>query len=672
MTTIPASELVNVSPSVQGAGGSAVDVIGLVLTTSTRPPIGSVLSFPNGAAVSNYFGASSKEAQIANGGAGLGSGYFGGFVNSNKLPSNILFAQYNTANVAAYLRGGNISAISLATLQSYSGTLNVTIDGVLKTSSVNLSAATSFTNAAEIIANDLGIFGVAAGTVTGSIGGTATTSTTSGTTLTLGALASGEFQVGDTLTATDGTHTLSTQTIVAQLSGAPGGGAGATFQMSAAGTGGDLTSCTVTAKGKTLTVSALGTAPTITAGDTIAGSGVTAGTYVVGQITPLISGEVTGGAGRYTINATQAGVVASETLTLDTPAVQFDSVSGAFVIYSGTTGSSSTITFGSGAMASSLLLTSATGAVLSQGAVAAVPATFMNALIVVNQNWVTFGTAFDPDNGSGNTVKQAFAAWKNTQNNRFAYICWDTDITPTTTLPATGSLGYILANNNDSGTALIYEPTDLNLMPFIMGAAASIDFTQRNGRISFAYKMQAGLVASVSDPTIAANLGGNPQASDRGNGYNFYGAYGNANQNFVWFQRGFVTGPYLWLDSYIGQVWFNSLCQSALLNLQKNSLSIPYSVAGNTLMDSALADPIQAGLNFGLFGPGVLSNAQIAAVNAAAGTNIATSLQTQGYYLQILPASPTSRAARTTPPAKLWYIDVGSVQAINLASVALL
>ena len=55
MGTIPASELVNVSPSVQGAGGSAVDVIGLVLTTSTRPPIGSVLSFPSAAAVARLF-----------------------------------------------------------------------------------------------------------------------------------------------------------------------------------------------------------------------------------------------------------------------------------------------------------------------------------------------------------------------------------------------------------------------------------------------------------------------------------------------------------------------------------------------------------------------------------------------------------------------------------------
>lgn len=585
MGTIPASELVNVSPSVQGAGGSAVDVIGLVLTNTTRAPIGSVLSFPSAAAVASYFGAASEEAEIAGGGTNIGTGYFGGFRNSSKKPSNILFAQYNSGAVAAFLRGGSVAGLTLTQLQAISGTLSIAIDGVAKTGSPNLAAATSFTNAATIIADTLDIEGAQTAAFTASI----TTTTMTVTAVGSGALAVGQF---------------------------------------------------------------------------VDGAGVDPTTY----ITALGSG--TGGTGTYTVSVSQS--VGSEAMTSNLPGVTYDSTSGGFLVTSSTTGASSTLAYATGTIADDLKLQAAQGAVLSQGAIAAVPATFMNALITVNQNWVTFMTSFDPDAGSGNAVKQAFAAWKNTQNNRFAYICGDTDTTPTVTLPATGSLGYILANNSDSGTCLIYDAADANLPAFICGAAASIDFTQKNGRISFAYKMQDGLVASVSDPTVAANLGGNPQASDRGNGYNFYGAYANANQNFVWFQRGFVTGPYSWLDSYISQIWFNSACQSALLNLQANALSIPYDVGGNTLMESALADPIQAALTFGLFGAATLSNAQIAEVNAAAGSDVATSLQTQGYYLQILPASPTVRAARTTPPAKLWYIDLGSVQAINLASIALL
>ncbi|MCC8963774.1 DUF3383 domain-containing protein [Bradyrhizobium sp. Pear76] len=584
MGTIDASQLVSVTPSVLAAGGSAVDIIGLVLTSNTRAPLGQVLSFPSAAAVQSYFGPTSKEAQIAGGGAGLGSGYFGGFTGSNKLPANILFAQYNTAAVGAYLRGGSVSALSIAQLQAINGTLSVTINGVAKAGTVNLAAATSFTNAATIIADMLDIESASACSFTGSI----TTNQLTVTAVTTGTLAVGQF---------------------------------------------------------------------------VDGPGVTAGTYITAF------GTGSGGNGTYTVS--QAQTLASEALTSNLPGVTFDSISGAFVVSSPTTGAASTLAYATGTAASALGLTQANGAVLSQGAVAAVPAAFMNALIAQNNNWVTFMTAFDPDGGAGNTQKQAFAAWKNGKNNRYAYVCWDADITPTQSVPATASLGYILANNNDSGTFLQYEPTDLNQAAFICGAAASIDFSQTNGRISFAYKSQAGLVAGVTDPTVATNLGGNPQATDRGNGYNFYGAYANANQNFVWEQRGFVTGPFQWFDSYINQIWFNSFAQSALLNLLNAVKSVPYDAAGRALMEAALATPINAALNYGMFGPGTLTSAEAAAVNAQAGAIIAPALQTSGYYLQILTASPTARIGRTTPPATFWYLDVGAVQSINLASVAL-
>lgn len=652
MTTIPASTLVDTEPSVLSAGGSAININGLVLTKSTRVPIGSVLSFPSGDAVGNYFGLSSPQAATA-------AVYFAGFDGSSVKPGAQLWAQYPFTAVAAYVRGGNISAVPLATLQGYSGTLSVTIDGVLKTSAVNLAAATSFSNAAEIIANDLAIEGVQAGSVTGSIGGTLTCTST-GTTLNVTAVVTGSLQAGDAVSGTDSTNSLPGGcTIVSQLTGTPGGVG--TYKLSGAASPGNLTSCTVTAVSTTLNVTAVGSGA-LGVADVLSGAGVTSGTYV----TSIISGS--GGIGLYGISAGQR--VASEAITAFTPAVQYDSVSGAFIILSGTVGPGSTITFGSGAMASLLLLTQVTGAVLSQGAAAATPAAFMNALIGVNKNWVTFMTDFDPDAGSGNTQKQAFAAWKNTQNNRFGYVCWDTDITPTQNVPAVTSLGFILANNNDSGTCLIYESSDLKLAAFICGAAASIDFAEKNGRITFAYKQQAGLSASVTDETTAFNLGGNPQASDRGNGYNYYGAFAEADSSFVWFQRGFTTGDFAWFDSYINQIWLNSAFRAALLNYLGNAKSSPYDDAGNTLIEQTLADPIAAGLNFGAFAPGPISAGQAAQVNAQAGANIANTLQTQGWYLQILPASSTVRAARTSPPCKFWYLDRGSVQAITLGSIA--
>ena len=63
--TIPASQIVQVNPGVISAGGNSLALNGLVLTSNTRVPIGSVPSFSNAAAVSAYFGPAAAEAAFA-------------------------------------------------------------------------------------------------------------------------------------------------------------------------------------------------------------------------------------------------------------------------------------------------------------------------------------------------------------------------------------------------------------------------------------------------------------------------------------------------------------------------------------------------------------------------------------------------------------------------------
>lgn len=662
--TIPISNLIAVQPSVIAAGGAALFASGLLLTTGTRVPINgtnqpTVASFPSGQAVSNYFGATSAEAKAANGGAGLGTGYFGGFTGSNKLPASMLVAQYNAGAVAAYIRGG--PGLTLAQVQAINATLTIVVDGLSRSGNVNLTSAASFSAAAALIATALnasppqgaqGTASIAAGSIsfTASIAGQIMTVTATASTIVVGG-------------AISGTGVAASSVITGQLSGAAGGVG--TYSVTAQPT--PVASTTITETYGTMTVTAM------TSGAWAVGQTVTGGTTSAGTIVTAL-GTGTGQTGTYIVNNTQT--VTSGTLSgVGTAvAVTYDSVSTGFVITSGIVGPSSSVAFATGAAATSLLLTAATAATLSQGAGGATPAAFMEALLVQNSNWVTFWTAFDPDSGVGNSVKQAFAAWKNQSphNDRFLYACWDTDPTVTTTLPSSTCLGQVLAANNDNGTALVWEATDLNLAAFIAGAVASIDFTQPRGRTALAFKSQPGLVASISDPTSAANAGGNPQvANSFGNGYSFYGAYGSATSTFVQFQRGFVTGLFLWIDSYVNQVVMNYSFQNALMTFLTGIKSVPYSTAGNALIEAALGPTIQQFLSFGAFGPATLSASEIAEVNNAAGANIATTLQAQGYYLQILPASPTQRANRTSPPMTFWYIDQGSVQALNLASIEL-
>lgn len=574
MSTIPASALVNVLPGVISAGGSGLNLIGLCLTNSTRVPIGSVQSFASQAAVAAFFGATAQEATLA-------ATYFTGQNNASQVPAALLFAQYPSVAVSAYLRGGNISSLTLAQLQALNGSLGLTIDGALKTASISLAAATSFSNAAAIIANGLLIQGPQAATFTGSIGGSAGPTNV----LTITALSSGTVGVGDVLTN---------------------------------------------------------------------GTGVPAGTYITTQL----SGSI-GGTGTYQISTSVT--VLSTAITAFAPAVQFDSVSGAFILSSATTGSGSTITFGSGAFATSLLLTQVTGAILSQGTGAAAPVAFMNALVQVTQNWATFFTAFNPD-ASGNANKLLFAQWTSQQNNRYAYLVWDNDASPTVTVPATASLGQLILAASYSGTSLWYDPTNEGLVAAVSGSVAQLNFNQTNGRATIAFDTYAGLVATVTNQQVASNL--------IANGYNFYGAYATANANFVVAYPGSISGPFLWLDSYVNQIWLNSQLQLALLQLLTAINSIPYNAAGNSLIEAALASPIQAALNFGAIRAGVvLSSSQIIQINTAAGASVAGTVSNQGWYLQVLAAAPAVRAARTSPPINLWYADGQSVQQITMNSL---
>lgn len=144
--TIPANRIVSINPAVLSEAGNALAMNGLFLTENTQMPTATVLSFANVAAVSSFFGAASAEAAEA-------AIYFAGFNNSQLKPGAMLFSAFNSAARAAFLQGGSLAGMTLTQLQGLTGTLIVTCDGTVETSSaINLSAASSFSNAATLIA----------------------------------------------------------------------------------------------------------------------------------------------------------------------------------------------------------------------------------------------------------------------------------------------------------------------------------------------------------------------------------------------------------------------------------------------------------------------------------------------------------------------------------------
>lgn len=143
--TIDAALFANVIPGVVNGGGNPLALNALFFTQNAAMPTGTVFNFGSIPAVVGFFGPGSPEAAAA-------AIYFAGFTNSTTKPSGMLFAAFNLAARDAFLQGGSLAGVPLTTVQALTGTLTVTMDGTPETSSnINLSAATSFSNAASLI-----------------------------------------------------------------------------------------------------------------------------------------------------------------------------------------------------------------------------------------------------------------------------------------------------------------------------------------------------------------------------------------------------------------------------------------------------------------------------------------------------------------------------------------
>ncbi len=394
--------------------------------------------------------------------------------------------------------------------------------------------------------------------------------------------------------------------------------------------------------------------------------------------TPLTSGTITlTGVASQTLMA-----AAIETAFTSPPfSVAWDAVQSAFIFTTTATGATETITYATGTIAAGLYLTQATGATLSQGAAADTPASAMDNVVAVNQNWATMSYITEPVLAD----KEAFAAWFSTQNGQYLGVIWDSD-SQASVQNATEPFGVIAKTNKYNGVMAIGgDPaagtlsTILpNIAAFVQGMVASINYSQKNGAITFAGKSSnsAAVVPACANLTTYTNL--------LANGYSTYGAFASRNQGFTFFSNGNMPGTIPWANLFVDQTWLNSQFELALITLYTTVGKIPYDPFGYGMIRSALVGqnnsgsatdngPINNALNNGVIQTGVtLSSSQAAAVNAAAGVNCSGLIQTNGYYLQILDPGETARNAGQTPIINFWYTSGGAVLSFSIASINIL
>ncbi|MGC8517909.1 MAG: DUF3383 domain-containing protein [Steroidobacteraceae bacterium] len=350
----------------------------------------------------------------------------------------------------------------------------------------------------------------------------------------------------------------------------------------------------------------------------------------------------------------QTGLQAGTPTT--TATVTYDSLRQAFVITSSTTGTTSSIAYPTDtSLSPSLFLTQATGAVLSQGAAAATPASVMNNVVSVTQNWFSFMTVQQP----AQSVMEEFATWVNGTNQRYCYVNWDSNVLYTESPPQPTVYAQVVANYN--GCVTVYDAIG-TIAAFVCGAVASINYSGSNQYVVLAAKGNPLLTPNVTSLQTYQNI--------IANGASCYAAVATANASFQWFQNGQISGAWSWIDEYAFQVYLNSQLQLAGANLLNTVKSIPYNHTGVSMQYSAYQSPISQGVTFGGIQTGItLDSAQILAVNTAAGVPIDSTLYQAGWYLKITIPSATVQGQRGPMPATLWYTNAGGLQSLSLNSL---
>lgn len=336
----------------------------------------------------------------------------------------------------------------------------------------------------------------------------------------------------------------------------------------------------------------------------------------------------------------------------------WDSNFKAFIITSPTTGASGSVEFATAATTDieTYMTLGLDAGVKSYGSAITSLTDTMEGCVSSNSNFFSFMPVYQEDTDGALEL----ANWCNNQGVRFLYVLVDNSNGGKTPSNA-ACLGAQVADYY--GCCPVYNTKAVGA--FAMGIAGSIDPSRLEGRKTWAYKQQNGLAYTVDTMSDANAL--------LGNGYNFYGDYATASNQFKLFQNGQVSGNAKWLDTYYGQVFIKDGLQNAWINAMMMANTIPYNEAGYGVLRAAAMDTINTAVSAGFIRQGVsLSEAQKVQVNTEAGLDISGTLSTQGWYLQILDPTAQVRSERGTPVVNFWYMDGGSIQKIQGTSTVLL
>jgi hypothetical protein len=331
-----------------------------------------------------------------------------------------------------------------------------------------------------------------------------------------------------------------------------------------------------------------------------------------------------------------------------------------FVIISGTTGTSSTVTvtaaptggsspadvgaiFGFTA-AKAALPTTGVAAETDGGTAGAGIQTCLAHLRTLNSDWYAIGLTADhvADDNKG---AMAYA-----EANKLAFFC-TTQNSGCLDATVTSDLASYAKSNSYAHTFVQYSSTNPYAALSAMARALIVDFNQPNSTITLMFKQEPGVMPETLTPTQKAALDGKR--------CNYLATVSNG---FTMIFNG-ITGSGRFFDEVMGLDWLKANLQNDVFTaLATPATKIPQTDKGVQVLVKAMSKTLDLAVRNGLLAPGVWNGADLGEVESG-------DFLQKGYYIYAGPMSAQStadRAARKAPPITALACGAGALHHVDI------
>lgn len=331
----------------------------------------------------------------------------------------------------------------------------------------------------------------------------------------------------------------------------------------------------------------------------------------------------------------------------------WDAVYGRFIIRSGTTGASSTLTYGaapaSGTDISALLgLTAASGAGAPVGGVVAETALqCAQTLADFSTAWYSLQFASSVAINDANHILVAQFIEAASPNRIYGITTQNTAVLD----PAqTNDLASVLKSLNLSRTYIQYSSSSPYACASFFGRASTVDFRGSNTTITMMFKQEPGVAAETLPASIADAL--------KKKNCNVFVNYDN---DTAILQYGTMANGY-YFDEIHGTDWLQNYVQTSVYNLIYQAPKIPQTDPGSNKIAGAIDHAMKQAVVNGLVAPGQWNGPDVGQLKTS-------DFLEAGYYIYYPPYSSQSqsdREARKSVPFQVPMKLAGAVHEVDI------